>query len=222
MTIDELRTEWVALDAKVTRGMKLQAAALREQGLGRVGAALRGTAGATLLQLLLNVVVVVWLGNFLWEHRDAPRFLAPALALDVGAIALIVLQARQLATILGLDYGAPIVTIQRRLEELRLSRIATTKWVVLLAPLLWTPLLIVALEGFLGVDAFASLSATWLWANLLFGVAAIPVLLGAARRAKAHVPRSPFLRAILDDIAGRSLVRAKAFLGEIERFGAEE
>ncbi len=221
MTIDELRAEWSALDAKVTRSMMLHATVVREQAATRAGVALRGIAAATWLELFLNLVAVVWLGDFAWAHRDAPRFLVPALALDAGAVAIIIAEARQLAIILGLDYGAPIVTNQRRLEGLRVARIAKTKWIVLLAPLAWTPLLVVALEGFLGVDAY-SVSVAWLVCNLLFGILAIPVLVWIARRAATRLPRSPFLRAVLDDVAGRSLVRATAFLDEIARLAAEE
>ncbi len=221
MTIDELRDEWATLDAKVTRSMKLQSAALREHAVTRAGASLRGIAAATWLELFLNLVAVVWLGDFMWAHLDAPRFWVPALALDAGAIALVIALGRQLATLVGLDYGAPIVTLQRRLEGLRLLRIAKVKWIVILAPLAWTPLLIVVLEGFLSVDAYA-LSAAWLVCNLLFGILAIPALVWIARRAATRVPRRPFLRAVLDDVAGRSLVRATAFLDEIARLAAEE
>ena len=48
------------------------------------------------------------------------------------------------------------------------------------------------------------------------------VLLLVARRAATRVPRSRFLRSVLDDVAGRSVVRATAFLDEIARLDAED
>ena len=69
-----------------------------------------------------------------------------------------------------MDYGAPVVAIQTRLESLTVERIRATKWTRLLAPLAWTPMSIVSLRGLFDVDVYAAFGSTWLAANVLFGL----------------------------------------------------
>ena len=94
-------------------------------------------------------------------------------------------------------------------------RIRKTKWSFLGAPLLWKPLLVVGLDA-LGIDAYVHLGARYLVANLAFGLAVIPLFLWIARRPR--VQRSRLLGRIADDIAGRSLGRARAELDSLAAF----
>jgi hypothetical protein len=80
------------------------------------------------------------------------------------------------------------------------QRIRVTKWTLLSAPLLWTPLLIVALKGQLGLDAYAIFSQSWLAANL---------------------ERSPCIQSLMRDIAGYNLTAAAGFLSSLARFEEE-
>ena len=70
---------------------------------------------------------------------------------------------------------------RRSSSDLRLTRIRTTLWTLLFAPLMWVPLLIVALRGLFGVDVYAA-GPAWLVANALFGVAVIPLAIFIAKR----------------------------------------
>src|SRR5208282_3319335 len=111
------------------------------------------------------------LGVFIADQLGALRFLLPALVLDGVAVALVATTARQWFLAGEVDYDGPVTVSQRQLERLRVMRIRETKWVLLLSPLLWTPLLIVALKALFGVDAYAALGTPYLCANLFFGVA---------------------------------------------------
>ena len=78
----------------------------------------------------------------------------PALVLQVVAVAHVVVAVHQLASLHRLDFGGPVVAIQKGLEILRVWRIRLLKWSLLLGPLLWLPLLIVTLEAVLGADTY--------------------------------------------------------------------
>jgi hypothetical protein len=114
------------------------------------------------------------------------------------------------------------VEIQKRMETLRAQRIRATMLTLLGAPLLWTPLLIVGLKGLLGLDAYAILSARYLLANALFGLAVIPLAVWIARRSADRMGRSPLVQRLLRDLAGHNLNAAAGFLSQLERFEAEE
>ncbi len=142
----------------------------------------------------------------------------PAAALYIYAIALVIANARQLAQIAAVDYDEPVVAIQKKLEALRVARIRTTLWTLLFGPLMWLPICIVGISAIFGIDIEAAASPTWLAANVLFGLAVIPVALLLARRYGPRLAASTAGRRLADAIAGRSLADALHALDSIKRF----
>ncbi len=221
MDLQEMKDRWADYDRKLEASLRLNTRVLREINLGRVDSSLKRLSRLLVFELLADLAAVVILGMFIAGHAGEMRFLAPALVLGVCAVAFVMKSIRQLVALHGLDYSAPVVVIQKQLEALRIERIRATKWVLLLSPLLWTPLLIVALEGLFGVDAYLFLDGTWLATNLLFGLAFIPLMLWTARRFAGRWQGSPLVQRLMDDLAGRSLVEAAGFLGVLSRFEEE-
>lgn len=214
----DLKALWAENDRRLEAGLRLNAALL-EQNLRTGKTALVGLTREVALELAINVVGIALLGAFAAGHIAQPQFLVPAVALDLYAIALVVLGGRQLAAIRSIDYGAPIITVQSQLEALRILRIRTTQWTLLFAPLMWVPLAIVLLKGFAGVDLYAA-GMGWLLANVLFGLAVIPLAIYFARRFGAQLQGNSTLRYIADTVAGRSLIAARGSLAAIERYSS--
>ncbi len=223
MELDDLKKSWQVEDRALDSN-------LRWRPLGRYAATLRrsdSTARRLLRGLAIEVVVsavaTVLLGSFLASHVGEPRFFLPALLLDLAAIFQLAIGVRHLVAARRRDDAEPVVAAQKRLEALRVERLRATKWTLILAPLLWTPLLIVGLEGLWGVDAWAVFPPLYLAANALFGLAAIPAGLYLARRLESRLDRSPFLRSLARDLAGRNLaaaIESLAALTEFERDAA--
>jgi MFS family permease len=218
MNLDELRNDWMAEHEQLASRVRLHGAWLREAQAGRGNAALGRLTRRLWLALGLNVLLAGLLGGFMGKHLGELRFLGPALVLHVFTIGLIVSAAWQLVAIRRLDFNAPILTSQRQLEALRIHRIRETKWTLFLAPLLWVPLLVVGLKVLAGVDAYAVFPASWLVANLLFGLACIPLLWWASRRFSERFSSSPVLQRVMDDVAGRNLREARQYLARLAEF----
>ena len=130
--------------------------------------------------------------------------------------------AAQLAMLRAADYSAPVVTIQRTLTKLAALRIRTTQWLLLLAPLLWTPFAIVVARGALGFDVYRWFGMRWVAANLIFGLALSPLLFWAARRFSDRLQQFWIAESLADGVAGRSLSIANGLLNEIVRFERED
>ena len=130
----------------------------------------------------MALLVALWLGTFLAAHFSEPRFLVPAAALHVGVIAFVIATVQQLQAVSRVDFESAGVVIQQRLEKLCVWRVRTTVWTLLLAALLWMPLLIVSLKSLFDVDFSASLGRAWIFANLLFGVFVIAAAIWLSRR----------------------------------------
>lgn len=221
MELDEMKAAWHELERRMDAGVERDRHIWKELALDRTRSALRWLAGGPAVELVFDVLAVVLLGALLVEHVHAVRFAAPIAALQVAAIVKLSATIRQLAMIAGIDYAAPVVEIQRRLAALRALRIRTTKWVLLLAPLLWTPLVIVAAYVLVGLDLYRGFGPAWVALNLAFGVAVIALAVWIARRHAGWLRGSRFLQKLADDIAGRSLIAATGHLDEIARFEDE-
>ena len=116
-------------------------------------------------------LVALWLGTFLAAHFFDRAILGPGRRrIHVGVIAFVIATVQQLQAVSRVDFESAGVVIQQRLEKLCVWRVRTTVWTLLLAALLWMPLLIVSLKSLFDVDFSASLGRASIFANLLFGV----------------------------------------------------
>lgn len=218
MELDDLKELWTANNRKLEASMRLNTQLLQQMNLGKTEGSLRRLSLGLWFELALNLLAVVLLGSFAAEHLREPRFFIPALTLGGYALALLVARIRELTGLASVDYTEPVVAIQKQLEGLRLRRIRATIWTLLFAPLMWVPLLVVALRGLFGVDVYAAAAPSWFIANLLFGLAVIPVGILLARRYGHLFERSSAARSLADAIAGRSLAAALDHLDTIRRF----
>src|SRR5262245_13781472 len=222
MDLDELKKRWADQEHALGENIRLSTRLLRASELGKAETALRRLTRLLWLEVVTNGIAAVWLGSFIAAHVSDTRFLVPAAILDVCTVLLLIAGIRQLVAIRTIDYSAPIVRIQRRLESLRIERIRTTKITLLGGPLLWTPLLIVAARGLFGIDLYATVTSAWLLANIFFGVAVIVVAVWVSRRYAEHLEASSFWGRLMRHLAGKSLNSAVGFVNAVERFENED
>jgi hypothetical protein len=221
MELDEMKAAWGELGRRLDESLALDRPMLRRLALDRPRSAIRRLIVAVVFDLACGIAAALLVGSFLADHLLVARYAAPALALHAFAIFLIGSAARQLAMIGGLDYAAPVTSIQRRLAELRASRIFTARWGLLLSPLLWTPLAIVAARGLLGIDLYRAFGVPWIAANLALGAAIIPVVIAIARRLADRPTGARWLARLADCLADRSLDEAKREIDAIAQFDGE-
>jgi hypothetical protein len=211
MSIDDLKQEWEA--GAGNANLELDAAAMRVSTIQRARGSLRWLSGVTAFELLANALCIFVLARFAAIYR-APGFVIPDAGLALLVAANLVSNIRRVVQVHRLDFSGPIVAVQTDLAAIALERIRVTLWTLLVAPLLWTPLMIVGLR-WLGVDAYESLGWNYLGANLLVGAALIPLAVWLSRRYAGTIRTNRGLQRLLDQIAGHSLTRAKAALAEL-------
>jgi hypothetical protein len=221
MDPDEMRALWAEHERKIEANLRLNRKALIAIQMNRARGALQRLILGLALEAVIDFAAIVALGSFSYAQRDAAKFALPASALDAYMIAIFNAVLRQIAMAFQIDYDGPVAAVQRQIEELRILRLRSTQWILLLAPLAWTPLLIVALKGLWGVDAYKMFGPAFLLANLLFGLAIIPLALGLARRFGDDWGRSLLLRRLVQDITGRSLREAGDFVATVAEFETE-
>lgn len=222
MELDDLKQIWERQDAKLSAILGINTRLLVASGLGKTESALRRLSLFLVAGLAIDSLAVLWLGSFLAEHVAEPRFLIPGAALHLVVIALLLAGVRQLVALQRIDFGEPVVGIQKRLEALRVERVRAVKWTLLLSPLVWTPFLVVSLKGFFGLDSYAILDRWWLAANALFGVLVLAAAVYVSRRYADRMGRSPLARRLMRAFAGHNLTAAQARLDALALFAEEE
>ena len=218
MELEELKVKWLEHDSKLEASLRLNRQLLSESYLGRTRSALQRLMLGLSLEAAATFVVLIALGGFLYTHRAMPRFVFPALALDLCTLAIFITLIQQVTAAAQIDYGKPITVIQKQIEALRVRRLRVLQGIFLGSALAWTPLLIVAFEGFLGLDAYHLFGAAWLSANLLFGLAVLPTALWLSKRLGTRLALSPLLQRLRNDLTGHSLSAALGFLATLSEF----
>lgn len=215
MELDELKAAWGELNDRVTQNRNLLLEMRRESKLERVRKSLALVWLFPIPSLLLDILLVTLTGSFLWDGPHQARFLIPGLFLHLFIVASLGTNVWQILALAQVDYTEPTLTIQRKLARIQAVRLWVNRTILVLVPLLWTPLMIVIPQALVGLDVYRAFGWPYVMSNLVFGVVAIPILLYLDRRFNG------FLGTFGDDIAGRKLAAAMGFLDEIARFEQE-
>ncbi|MEO0557640.1 MAG: hypothetical protein AAF170_05580 [Bacteroidota bacterium] len=183
--------------------------------LHRSRSALGPLRWSLMLETALAVLGTALLVGFLVMRAASPwPILASAWTLLLCELAYLVVSVRQLVQVALVDFGAPMLEVQRRLSALWVLRSRVVRNTFLVAPLLWLPLLIVAVAWIADVDLVVQVSTAWVLSNLAFGLAILGGGLWVASEHPEWVQASPWLCALSDHLAGRSLRRARDLADE--------
>ena len=219
MELDDLKSAWQSLNGRVealeSAGHGLQATL----NMQRVRSRLHFFVGLPLFELLVGIAWTALLARYLADQSQLKFFVPGLVWFGVGLVTS-ASSAWQLGVLATLDYAAPVLDTQRKLMRVRLVRLRLTQWLLLLSPLLWLPLAIVAAHGLLGLDLYAR-GAGWLLANAAAGAAGIALIAWIARRHGERFAGSTLGRRVVEALSGRSLAQAIATLDDISRFHAE-
>jgi hypothetical protein len=87
--MDDLRKTWAEYDRKLDTNIRLSRQLLMATTLNRVRSPLRRLAFFLGLEVVGWGVIIVALGNFIYEHISMARFAVPAVALDLYSIGML-------------------------------------------------------------------------------------------------------------------------------------
>lgn len=212
MELDDFKSAWQALDARLARHDRRQLELLREHRLHQARRNLRPLHVGLLLQLLLGVALVV-LGVACWTRNLAvPGLLAAGIALHAFGVLNIAFAGILTALAAGIDLASPVLAIQKRLRLLlRLqtlnSNLCGTPWWIL-----WV-LVVIGFAG-LAPAPHAGPTPAWIWISLCLGM--IGTLATWAWTARA-AGKPDSLHARIDDGTG-GIRRSLHLLDDLEQF----
>jgi len=216
MELDDLKNAWQRMDQRLERQAALQfdlAAALQAD---RAKRQLWPVVAGQIIALAVFVPAIGFFAPFWFAHREEPLAMACGVLMHAWCLAIVVSSVLQLYLVAQANIAGPVVAIQRNVERLHLWRVRVSPWLGMAFWLLWIPFLEVLLKSGTGQDIWHGLFA---W-GVPFSICGL--LLSLAFRAWLRQPaRRHHGEAIDRSHAGRSVLRARAFLDEIARFERE-
>lgn len=215
MELDDLKSAWQALDRRLQLDNALRLQDLRERRLDKARGNLRPLLFGMALQALLGIGLAV-LGVACWrQNLHVPGLLLTGIVLHAAGIAHVAFAGIVGGLATTVDYGAPVLAIQKRLRLLLRVQVLNSN----ACGLPWWILWVLVVVGFAGLDPQRSTGPTpaWIWISLGCGVIGMLATWAWSARA-ARRPRAMHVR--VDDGAD-GIRRNLRMLDDLEGFERE-
>lgn len=218
MELDDLKHAWQEMELRQDGMEALLRMEFRDRRIDKARSILRRSLAGRAVELIVWIACTAVAASFWVDHRDTLHWLVIGLVLHAYGIAGIWASATQLLLLVRIYlFDAPVLTLQRRLAQLRRFRVWSTLALGLPWWCLWLLVPLAAMYQWAGVDGFAAGSG-WIWSTMAVGIAGMGFSVWLARRLAGRPVASPLLRRIVDDMSGCNLGRASRELDELARF----
>ena len=212
-------------DAKLTEKLRTNSQLLLATQVERHVDQIRRLGGPDLLYWLAFTVTVAALGCFIADRVDEPKFLIPAVLLQIWVIVMHASHLYLRHALLRLDFSSPLLTLQTQLETIRQKRLRRFKWGLLTGQIVWwVPLFIVLFKGLADVDLYtvSGFMPQFMLINVFAGLLFIPVSLTVSRMIFGRFGTSSILQRVLDSVSGRDVQASLAFLKRLREHGTTD
>ena len=217
MELDDLKAAWQTLNRNLERQHTLALHQLKETKLARFRCGLRPLAAGQVVQLVSGAILAGLAAPFWVKHFGRLDLMAYGILLQAYGTMLAGFAIRDLILIHQIDYGAPVVTIQKRIASLRAWHLRAGMWLAVAGCIVWLPLILL-IPVYLGVRiSFAAPQTVWWF--VLNGLVCLGLAGGAVYLFRHGRGRLADL--LRQSAVGRRVQQAEAMLEEIERFEKE-
>ncbi len=224
MELQDLKNLWRQHDEKLDKQIQLNTQLLKKMELNNTRSALRKATVDPVFSLVFGLVILIPLVPFIYNHIQLLQYAGPAIGLALYALLLVIDSVSRLSIIDQIDYNGPVIQIQRQVEQLSIHNLRYTLPLNCSWSILWLFVPIVGLKAFADFDCYA-LHHGWIVWNFaicsLLGIAFAALAIWFSRNYNTDRITQPWLKRTVDQLAGRSLAKARASLKEIEDFARE-
>jgi hypothetical protein len=215
MELDDMKASWAVISRRLEQQQALNLHIFKGNILDRANRALRPLKWGQLLQIAAGAYFMLRWGPYWVAHRDVPHLMIYGLCMHAFGLMCVLTAAGNLYLQSRLDYGAPVLEIQRRVAALRRWRLREAVLYCVAGCLIWVPFLLLAFAS-VGADLWVTAPAV-VWWNLAASVACLALFYGLVRFSR--LPGREGLKAWLDDtVVGHSVRSTQALIDEISRF----
>ena len=215
--LDDLKTAWQILNRNLEREHTFALHQFKENKLARFRSGLRPLATGQIIQLICGVILTGFAAQFWVKHLEAPHLMIYGILFQGYGMMLAGFAVRDLMLIHRIDYGAPVVALQKEIAALRAWHLRAGMWLAVAGCFIWLPLVLLV-PYYLGANTWIASPQvlSWLVLNILVCLALAGAAVHLFRRGQDKLAK-----ALRESAVGRSVNRAEAVLNEIARFEAD-
>jgi hypothetical protein len=220
MELSEFKSVWQSYDNKLEKSLQLNLRCLEMIQAQKVKSKLMPLFRLRILEMFLHLVVIWWLGGFLYQH-----FFELQYALSAGVLILFFIIAfsncvKQIVIFKQIDYSEDISTIQRKLTLLQ-SHIADYIRLTFLCLPTYLAYPIIGFKVLANFDIVSRLNQNWWIAQITFTILLIPVCIWLYRQVTYKNINKKWVKYIIEKSAGDSVSRAMKFIKDIDELKQE-
>jgi hypothetical protein len=212
MELDELKSTWQMLDRHLQQQSTLNLHLFRERKLDKARSGLRRLYWGKIVQILFGDALIYFGIMAAIGHRDDPPLLACSLFMLAYGLLTVVFGGVSLGRIASIDYTAPVLEIQKRVDTLRRTHVLANWCLGLPWWFLWIAIFVLEMKANVGVDLFVAAPA-------FIGITGAIGVVGFVSTVWYFRRRNARLSAMANDPdTPRGLRDAKSALDDISRF----
>ncbi len=215
----ELKKLWGKYDAKLSENWSLNMRIIKEINLQKTKSSMLNLIILKILSLIFQFTVVIFLANFILENYQNIWLTIPAYIATILTYIALIWNFYQLGLIITIKYDDPIVTIQRKIEQLKIQKLRYNKFIFYAS----YPYVYLMAITVLHID-LTYLSIKWLVPNLIITILWLPFCYWLIKKYNTENIRSDFWKSLSRDSTltpnsvSKSLNKSLDFLEEIRIF----
>jgi hypothetical protein len=210
-----MKTIWGQFDKKLDMLLLLNEQNARLVALRKVKSSLQQYIVFRSLEIVLGLFAINFLADVALSATSVPNVWISALILCAFTVLGVAGCVNQIFWASQVDYAAPLPTLQKNLVRIESQTLVFTRFLMLLLPL-YPVYLIVGAWWLTGIDIVREGNSAWWWAQVIFAVACMPLIIWLWRKISYRNIDTPWVKAVIRGIGGASLTRAMMLVHELE------
>ncbi|MCF6300428.1 MAG: hypothetical protein L3J52_04845 [Proteobacteria bacterium] len=170
---EKIMEMWQTHNQKLENSIRLNTEVLNRLKLNSIKNKLRKSLVLPLLNGLIFGWLYLWLLNYMGELESNAGLFVAGIVLSNYLLANVLINLFILINFLNIDYGKPVLQIRKKLLQLKSFKLSSTKYLILLNPIIWMPVQLILFDVFFDINLY---QPSWLWINIGVSVTAMIIL----------------------------------------------
>lgn len=216
MELDDLKKMWVAQEEKLNRNWNLNLELLRKINLDKAKSKLQSLVWINSITLASYIAFALFFINFSIQNWPVIHYVISGGILAIWSIGIAIGAIKQLESILQIDYAAPVLILQKKLEQLKTMVIKYFRLAIWILPF-YMVFVILFNELLFNFDIVSHADKTWLTAQWIFSIILVAPTVWMYKKLNPTNWDTSWMKTLLKG-NGTQITDAMDFIHEIETF----
>lgn len=223
MEENELRNIWKAYDVKVEKSLQINYKILETIQSQHVRSMFTPLLGFKIVELIIGVLIMIFLGNFLYANLSVNYFVAASGILMIFCLLAIIGSIKGIYLISKIGYDSSVLDSQRKITllesttRLQGSIIRYLRLAILSVPF-YMAYVVVGFKAILDLDIVKYGDNLWWTVQIIVSILFIPLSIWLYMKISNKNLHMNWVRNLIEFGGGKSTAKAMDFINELEHF----